>query len=187
MPLKVGTVEPTQIIVDYPSQSFDVSSPNTTATATKIASVSPLGSATYSYSASATATYTYTHKNLKLNGILLTPSLQVIKTQGFYTYNASYSSGTLTIRASYYQETTASAASTKPVKFLGSTFTAIPCVELTRVEFIGLGSNGSRECWGKPYTVTRNAGANTSIRLYRSYSSYENAATGTVAAGGKNI
>lgn len=136
MALKIGTVEPTEIIVEVTSASQSVSFPSGSVTATKRATLDSSGNTVYYYQASATSTVTFSYNTMKLNGTLLTSSYQTIATGINTTYQAKYDGTTLELRSSYSAKTTASTASTTTVTIIAKTATALPCSSLTKVQVV---------------------------------------------------
>lgn len=177
MSLKIGAVEPTQIVVDYPDQSFSVSTESGRLNITKTAETNVEGAVNYYYVGSTSVTYTYSHSSLKLEDVVLDSSFKTILQTGGFTYSANYVSGTLTISITYRNATTSSSPASSTVRMFSHSFTAVPCVEITRLKANGTG------VWGKAYTLSVSAGSNVSISCSRESSAYQHAPTGSLANG----
>ena len=137
MALKIGTVEPTQIIVEITSDRQLVSFPGGRVDANKISEIDPSGNTKYYYIASTTSKISFSSNSMKLeNKLLADRNIVIIREQNgasTYTYQAKYKDTTLTLQSTYKGETTSSAPDTSQVLVPAKKVTALPCSDLTEV------------------------------------------------------
>lgn len=141
MALKIGTVEPTQIIVEITSDRQSVSFPGGRVEAKKISQIDPSGNTNYYYTASQSAPYiSFSSNSMKLDNKLLTDLYTVIirKENGAhtYTYQARYKSSALWLQSTYKGKTTSSAPDTSEVLIPAEEVVALPCSDLTEVRIL---------------------------------------------------
>lgn len=140
MALKIGTVEPTQIIVEITSDRQSVSFPGGRVEAKKISQIDPSGNTNYYYTASTSSHISFSSNSMKLENKLLTDLKTVIirdeNGASTYTYQAKYEHTALWLESIYKGKTTSSAPDTSTVLIPVKEVTALPCSDLTEVRVL---------------------------------------------------
>lgn len=181
MALKFNSVEPTQIIAKDSGSAQTIAFP----TGTKIVTVF---STTIDGHKQAVATFTSTHNfpasMVVCNGKTLTSSRQLIseqedtKTSTSYLFYAKFSNNTLSLEQRVIYSFTGEAPQSVPLQ--GRDYSAIfySATDLTVLKY------GTTAVWGKPFSLTIQAGANSTVTVNRTSSPNQHASTGNITSGG---
>lgn len=179
MALNFNSVEPTQIIAKDGTSEQTIAFPTGTKTVTVFQQ-------TIDGKKQATATFTSTH-NITANMVIcndktLNSSSQLISEQTqastTYLFYAKFSNNTLSLEQSVVYSVTGEPP--QSVVLQGHDYSAIfyNATDLTVLKY------GTTAVWGKPFSLTIQAGANSTVAVNRTSSPNQHASTGNITSGG---
>lgn len=181
MALNFNSVEPTQIIAKNSSSERAITFPTGTKTVTVF-------STTLDGKKQATATFTSTH-NFTANMVIcndktLNSSSQLISEQNdtqastTYLFYAKFSNNTLSLEQVVVYSVTGEPP--QSVVLQGRDYSAIfdSATDLTVLKY------NTTAVWGKPFSLTIQAGANSTVTVNRTSSPNQHASTGNITSGG---
>lgn len=179
MALNFNSVEPTQIIAKNGGSEQTIAFPTGTKTVTVF-------SQTIDGKKQATATFTSTHsitanmvtcndKTLNSSNQLISEQTQASTTYLFY---AKFSNNTLSLEQAVVYSVTGEPP--QSVVLQGRDYSAIfdSATDLTVLKY------GTTAVWGKPFSLTIQAGANSTVTVNRTSSPNQHASTGNITSGG---
>lgn len=181
MALNFNSVEPTQIIAKNSSSERAITFPTGTKTVT-------IFSTTLDGKKQATATFTSTHNftaNMVIcNGKTLNSSRQLISEQDntnastTYLFYAKFSNNTLSLEQVVVYSVTGEPPQSVILQGRDYSVTFYSATDLTVLKY------GTTAVWGKPFSLTIQAGANSTVTVNRTSSPNQRANTGAVTSGG---
>lgn len=142
MALLFNETSPTRILVEHPSQNFQVNFPSGSLTVYKIIE-GPLNKPDYKYSGSLTEKIAYNFNSVKLNGALVDENFVTINIDGSgrkITRTARYLYNELELTSNYEEATSSSTSDTKTVTIPSYSATATPCIDLAKVKVVKNGT-----------------------------------------------
>ena len=144
MALMFNGTSPTRILVEHPSQNFQVNFPSGSLTVSKY-NVGTINSPDYRYRGSLTENIAYNFNSVKLNGALVDEKFVTInidgdKTWGETTRTARYLYDVLELTAYYEQATSSLTPDIKTVGISSYSATATPCIDLAKVKVVKNGT-----------------------------------------------
>ena len=144
MALMFNGTSPTRILVEHPSQNFQVNFPSGSLTVSKY-NVGTINSPDYRYRGSLTENIAYNFNSVKLNGALVDEKFVTInidgdKTWGETTRTARYLYDVLELTAYYEQATSSLTPDIKTVAISSYSATATPCIDLAKVKVVKNGT-----------------------------------------------
>lgn len=181
MALNFNSVEPTQIIAKNSGSAQTIAFPTGTKTITVFQS-------TIDGKKQAVATFTNTHNitaNMVIcNGIVLNSSDKLIseqndtKTSTTYLFYAKFSNNTLSLKQRVVYSFTGEAPQSVILRGRDYSVTFYSATDLTVLKY------GTTAVWGKPFSLTIQAGANSTVTANRTSSPNQHATTGAITSGG---
>lgn len=181
MALNFNSVEPTQIIAKDGSSERAITFPTGTKTVTVF-------STTLDGKKQATATFTSTHNftaNMVVcNGKTLNSSSQLISEQDntnastTYLFYAKFINNTLSLEQVVVYSVTGEPPQSVILQGRDYSVTFYSATDLTVLKY------GTTAVWGKPFSLTIQAGANSTVTVNRTSSPNQHANTGAVTSGG---
>lgn len=144
MALMFNGTSPTRILVEHPSQNFQVNFPSGSLTVSKY-NVGTINSPDYRYRGSLTENIAYNFNSVKLNGALVDEKFVTInidgdKTWGETTRTARYLYDVLELTVYYEQVTSSLTPNIKTVAIPSYSATATPCIDLAKVKVVKNGT-----------------------------------------------
>lgn len=142
MALMFNETSPTRILVEHPSQNFQVNFPSGSLTVYKIIE-GPLNKPVYKYTGSLTEKTAYNFNSVKLNGALVDENFVTINIDGSgrkITRTARYLYNELELTSNYEEATSSSTSDTKTVTIPSYSATATPCIDLAKVKVVKNGT-----------------------------------------------
>lgn len=142
MALKFNGTSPTRILVEHPSQNFQVNFPSGSLIVNKIIE-GPLNKPVYKYKGDLTEKTAYNFNSVKLNGALVDENFVTINTDingRKITRTARYLYDVLELTVSYEEATSSSTSNTKTVTIPSYSATATPCIDLAKVKVVKNGT-----------------------------------------------
>ena len=142
MALMFNGTSPTRILVEHPSQNFQVNFPSGSLTVYKVIE-GPLNKPDYKYSGSLTEKIAYNFNSVKLNGALVDENFVTINIDGSgrkITRTARYLYNELELTSNYEEATSSSTSDTKTVTIPSYSATATPCIDLAKVKVVKNGT-----------------------------------------------
>ena len=144
MALMFNGTSPTRILVEHPSQNFQVNFPSGLLTVSKY-DVGTINSPDYRYRGSLTENIAYNFNSVKLNGALVDEKFVTInidgdKTWGETTRTARYLYDVLELTVYYEQVTSSLTPNIKTVTIPSYSATATPCIDLAKVKVVKNGT-----------------------------------------------
>lgn len=179
MALNFNSVEPTQIIAKDGTSEQTIAFPTGTKTVT-------LFQQTIDGKKQAIATFTSTHnitanmvicndKTLNSSSQLISEQTQAITTYLFY---AKFSNNTLSLEQRVVYSVTGEPPQSVVLKGRDYSATFYSATDLTVLKY------GTTAVWGKPFSLTIQAGANSTVAVNRTSSPNQHASTGNITSGG---
>ena len=142
MALMFNGTSPTRILVEHPSQNFQVNFPSGSLTVNKIIE-GPLNEPVYKYKGDLTEKTAYNFNSVKLNGVLVDENFVTINIDingRKITRTARYLYDVLELTVSYEEATSSSTSNTKTVAISSYSATATPCIDLAKVQVVKNGT-----------------------------------------------
>lgn len=179
MALNFNSVEPTQIIAKDGTSEQTIAFPTGTKTVTVFQQ-------TIDGKKQATATFTSTH-NITANMVIcndktLNSSSQLISEQTqastTYLFYAKFSNNTLSLEQSVVYSVTGEPPQSVVLQGRDYSATFYSATDLTVLKY------GTTAVWGKPFSLTIQAGANSNVTVNRTSSPNQHASTGNITSGG---
>lgn len=179
MALKFNSVEPTQIIAKDSGSAQTIAFPTGTKIVTEFQQ-------TIDGKKQAVATFTSTH-NITANMVYcndktLNSSSQLISEQTqastTYLFYAKFSNNTLSLEQRVVYSFTGASPQSVPLQGRDYSATFYGATDLTVLKY------GTTAVWGKPFSLTVQAGANSTVTVNRTSSPNQHANTGAVTSGG---
>lgn len=181
MALNFNSVQPTQIIAKDSGSEQTIAFPTGTKTVTVFQS-------TIDGKKQATATFTSTH-NITVNMVIcndktLNSSSQLIseqndtKTSTTYLFYAKFSNNTLSLEQVVIYSVTGEPPQSVVLRGRDYSASFYNATDLTVLKY------GTTAVWGKPFSLTIQAGANSTVAVNRTSSPNQHASTGNITSGG---
>ena len=142
MALMFNGTSPTRILVEHPSQNFQVNFPSGSLTVYKIIE-GPLNKPVYKYKGDLTEKTAYNFNSVKLNGVLVDENFVTINIDingRKITRTARYLYDVLELTVSYEEVTSSLTSDTKTVTIPSYSATATPCIDLAKVKVVKNGT-----------------------------------------------
>ena len=142
MALMFNGTSPTRILVEHPSQNFQVNFPSGSLTVYKIIG-GPLNKPVYKYKGDLTEKTAYNFNSVKLNGVLVDENFVTINIDingRKITRTARYLYDVLELTVSYEEVTSSLTSDTKTVTIPSYSATATPCIDLAKVKVVKNGT-----------------------------------------------
>lgn len=179
MALNFNSVEPTQIIAKDGTSEQTIAFPTGTKTVTVFQQ-------TIDGKKQATATFTSTHNfpasMVTCNDKTLNSSSQLISEQTqastTYLFYAKFSNNTLSLEQSVVYSVTGEPPQSVVLQGRDYSATFYSATDLTVLKY------GTTAVWGKPFSLTIQAGANSNVTVNRTSSPNQHASTGNITSGG---
>lgn len=179
MALNFNSVEPTQIIAKDGTSEQTIAFPTGTKTVTVFQQ-------TIDGKKQATATFTSTHNfpasMVTCNDKTLNSSSQLISEQTqastTYLFYAKFSNNTLSLEQSVVYSVTGEPPQSVVLQGRDYSATFYSATDLTVLKY------GTTAVWGKPFSLTIQAGANSTVAVNRTSSPNQHASTGNITSGG---
>ena len=179
MALNFNSVEPTQIIAKNSGSAQTIAFPTGTKTVTVFQQ-------TIDGKKQATATFTSTHNfpasMVTCNDKTLNSSSQLISEQTqastTYLFYAKFSNNTLSLEQSVVYSVTGEPPQSVVLQGRDYSATFYSATDLTVLKY------GTTAVWGKPFSLTIQAGANSNVTVNRTSSPNQHASTGNITSGG---
>lgn len=179
MALNFNTVEPTQIIAKNSGSAQTIAFPTGTKIVTEFQQ-------TIDGKKQAIATFTSTHNitadMVSCNDKMLNSSKQLISEQTqastTYLFYAKFSNNTLSLEQIVVYSFTGASPQSVPLQGRNYSATFYNATDLTVLK------DGTTTVWGKPFSLTIQAGANSTVAVNRTSSPNQHANTGAVTSGG---
>lgn len=179
MALNFNSVEPTQIIAKDGTSEQTIAFPTGTKTVTMFQQ-------TIDGKKQATATFTSTHNfpasMVTCNDKTLNSSRQLISEQTqastTYLFYAKFSNNTLSLEQSVVYSVTGEPPQSVVLQGRDYSATFYSATDLTVLKY------GTTAVWGKPFSLTIQAGANSNVTVNRTSSPNQHASTGNITSGG---
>lgn len=179
MALNFNSVEPTQIIAKDGTSAQTIAFPTGTETVTVFQQ-------TIDGKKQATATFTSTHNfpasMVTCNDKTLNSSKQLISEQTqastTYLFYAKFSNNTLSLEQSVVYSVTGEPPQSVVLQGRDYSATFYSATDLTVLKY------GTTAVWGKPFSLTIQAGANSNVTVNRTSSPNQHASTGNITSGG---
>lgn len=179
MALNFNSVEPTQIIAKDGTSAQTIAFPTGTETVTVFQQ-------TIDGKKQATATFTSTHNfpasMVTCNDKTLNSSSQLISEQTqastTYLFYAKFSNNTLSLEQSVVYSVTGEPPQSVVLQGRDYSATFYSATDLTVLKY------GTTAVWGKPFSLTIQAGANSNVTVNRTSSPNQHASTGNITSGG---
>lgn len=179
MALNFNSVEPTQIIAKDGTSEQTIAFPTGTETVTVFQQ-------TIDGKKQATATFTSTHNfpasMVTCNDKTLNSSSQLISEQTqastTYLFYAKFSNNTLSLEQSVVYSVTGEPPQSVVLQGRDYSATFYSATDLTVLKY------GTTAVWGKPFSLTIQAGANSNVTVNRTSSPNQHASTGNITSGG---
>lgn len=179
MALNFNSVEPTQIIAKDGTSEQTIAFPTGTKTVTVFQQ-------TIDGKNQATATFTSTHNfpasMVTCNDKTLNSSSQLISEQTqastTYLFYAKFSNNTLSLEQSVVYSVTGEPPQSVVLQGRDYSATFYSATDLTVLKY------GTTAVWGKPFSLTIQAGANSNVTVNRTSSPNQHASTGNITSGG---
>lgn len=181
MALNFNSVEPTQIIAKNSGSAQTIAFPTGTKTVTVFQQ-------TIDGKKQATATFTSTHNitanMVSCNDKMLNSSRQLISEQNdtqastTYLFYAKFSNNTLSLEQVVVYSVTGEPPQSVILRGRDYSATFYSATDLTVLKY------GTTTVWGKPFSLTIQAGANSTVAANRTSSPNQHASTGNITSGG---
>lgn len=179
MALNFNSVEPTQIIAKDGTSEQTIAFPTGTKTVTVFQQI-------IDGKKQATATFTSTHNfpasMVTCNDKTLNSSEQLISKQTqastTYLFYAKFSNNTLSLEQSVVYSVTGEPPQSVVLQGRDYSATFYSATDLTVLKY------GTTAVWGKPFSLTIQAGANSNVTVNRTSSPNQHASTGNITSGG---
>lgn len=179
MALNFNSVEPTQIIAKDGTSEQTIAFPTGTKTVTVFQQ-------TIDGKKQATATFTSTHNitanMVSCNDKMLNSSNQLISEQTqastTYLFYAKFSNNTLSLEQAVIYSVTGEPPQSVVLQGRDYSATFYSATDLTVLKY------GTTAVWGKPFSLTIQAGANSNVTVNRTSSPNQHASTGNITSGG---
>lgn len=181
MALNFNSVEPTQIIAKDSGSAQTIAFPTGTKTVTVFQQ-------TIDGKKQATATFTSTHNitanMVSCNDKMLNSSSQLISEQNdtqastTYLFYAKFSNNTLSLEQVVVYSVTGEPPQSVVLQGRNYSATFYNATDLTVLKY------GTTAVWGKPFSLTIQAGANSTVTVNRTSSPNQHASTGNITSGG---